>query len=463
MALKERWFGDRAFYKMVVAVALPILVQNFITNFVSLLDNVMVGRLGTDPMSGVAIVNQLLLVFNISIFGGVSGAGIFGAQYYGRKDYAGVRDTFRFKLVCCGVILALALGLFLCFDAPLISLFLHEGSQTGDIAATLGYAREYLGIMLWGLLPFALSQVYASTLREGGQTVVPMNASILAVGINLGLNYVLIYGKLGFPAMGVKGAALATIIARYAECAAVMWWAHAHEEYCPFVIGLYKGFRIPGALVKKILVRGTPLLANEVLWSVGMTTLAQCYSTRGLAAVAAYNISSTVTNLFNISFLSIGTSISIIVGNLLGAGKMQEARRTDTRLIVFAVLICTAFAVVMMGMAPLFPLIYNTTAEVRDLARDLILITALFLPLHAFLHGAYFTLRSGGKTVMTFIFDSGLVWAVSIPVAVCLSRLTGLPIRLLYAIVQAVDVLKCILGYYFVRSDIWLNNIVEES
>lgn len=433
------------------------------TNAVNIADNVMVGMLGTDPMNGVAIVNQLLFVFNVSIFGGVSGAGIFGAQYYGRADYEGMRDTLRFKLLCCAFIAAVSLGLFLFLDAPLISLFLHEGSQTGDIQATLDYGRSYLRIMVWGIAPFALSQAYASTLREAGRTAVPMKASTLAVGIDVILNYILIYGKLGFPAMGVRGAALATIIARWAECAVMVWWAHNHEDICPFVIDLYKTLKIPGALAKKILVRGTPLLVNEILWSMGMATLAQSYSMRGLASVAAYNISSIVTNLFNVLFLAIGGSIGIIVGNLLGAGKMEEARRTDTRLIVFSVFSCLGAAVALSLLAPFVPRIYNTTAEVRLLARDFLLICAAYLPLHAFLHSSYFTLRSGGKTLITFLFDSGFMWVASIPVAFFLSRYTALPIRPLYAIVQAVDLIKCLAGYLFVKSDIWLNNIVAEK
>ncbi|NCB30329.1 MAG: MATE family efflux transporter, partial [Clostridia bacterium] len=433
------------------------------TNFVSLLDNVMVGRLGTDPMNGVAIVNQLIFVFAVSIFGGVSGAGIFGAQFYGRKDHDGVRHTFRFKLICCALITALAVLVLLTLQVPLVSLFLHEGSRTGNIGATMGYARQYLLLMIAGLPPFALSQVYASTLRETGQTVVPMNASILAVGVNLGLNYILIYGKLGFPAMGVRGAALATVIARYAECVAVARWTHAHEESCPFAIGLYQSLRIPRPLAKNILSRGTPLLLNEMLWSLGMAVLAQCYSVRGLAAVAAYNISSTVTNLFNVAFIAVGGSIAIIVGNLLGAGKMEEAKRTDTWLIVFSVLLCILVAGLMAVASPFIPQTYNTSAEVRGLARDFILITALAMPLHAFVHAAYFTLRSGGKTGLTFVFDCGFMWVASIPVAWALSRFTGLPIRPLFALVQAVDVLKCLLGYRFVKSNIWLNNIVVKN
>lgn len=463
MKLREKWFGNKAFYQHVIALALPILIQNTVTSFVNLLDNVMVGRLGTDPMSGVAIVNQLLFVFNITIFGGVSGAGIFGAQFFGRGDHTGVRNATRFKLICTTLLTAIGLALFACWDTPLISLFLHEGSETGNIAATLAYGRDYLKIMMWGLLPFAIGQAYSSTLRETGQTSVPMNASLLAVGVNLCLNYVLIYGKLGFPAMGVQGAALATIIARWAECAVIIWWTHAHKSVCAFAVGLYRRFHIPWVLTKNILKRGTPLLINELIWSVGMTALAQSYSTRGLAAVAAYNISSTVTNLFNITFISIGSAIAILVGNLLGAGNMEEARRTDTRLITFSMVVSIALGGLLALSAPLFPMIYDTTAEVRSLARDMLLITAVFVPTSSFANSTYFTLRSGGKTMLTMLFDSGLMWAVGVPLAWFLSRYTHTPIRMLFAAVQGVNIIKCVLGYFLVRSDMWMQNIVENE
>ena len=176
----HRYIGDRIFYRRLFTVMIPILIQNLITNFVSLLDNVMVGQVGTEPMSGVAIVNQLLFVFNLCIFGGLAGAGIFTAQFYGKGAMEGVRSTMRLKLWFAALALALCLGIFLCFGDDLISLFLHEGEEKLDLAATLGYGREYLAVMLIQTIPFALTQVYSSTLRETGETVLPMRAGIAA-------------------------------------------------------------------------------------------------------------------------------------------------------------------------------------------------------------------------------------------------------------------------------------------
>ena len=171
MNIIKRYFGDKNFYKSVFAVALPIMLQNGITQFVNLLDNIMVGQVGTEPMSGVAIVNQLLFVFNLCVFGAVSGAGIFTAQFHGKDNEEGVRQTFRFKFLFCVAFTLLGAGIFMLFDRQLIGLYLNEGSAEGDLALTLSFGKEYLWIMLIGLLPFAISQAYGSTMRETEKTV----------------------------------------------------------------------------------------------------------------------------------------------------------------------------------------------------------------------------------------------------------------------------------------------------
>ena len=234
-SLRKKYIGNAAFYKMALAVAIPIMIQNGITNFVSLLDNIMVGRVGTEQMTGVAIVNQLIFVFNLAIFGAVSGAGIFGAQYYGKGDWDGVRQTFRFKLLVCTALTVLGAGIFLLFGEDLILLYLKGDGSPEQIAASLGYAKEYLLIMLVGFIPFTLSQCYSGTLRETGQTVVPMVAGVVSVVVNLCFNTLLIFGYLGFPRLGASGAAIATVIARFVEAGVVMLWAHRNPERVPYL------------------------------------------------------------------------------------------------------------------------------------------------------------------------------------------------------------------------------------
>jgi len=458
----RKLIGDKQFYRMVLLVAVPIMIQNGITNFVGLLDNIMVGQVGTAQMSGVAIVNQLMFVYNLCIFGAISGAGIFGAQFYGSGNDQGLRDTFRFKVLVCILLLALGILIFLAFGESLIRLYINTDADPLEAARTLASGKEYLQIMLVGFLPFTIAQMYASTLRETGETFKPMQAGLLAVVINVILNYILIFGKFGFPVMGVRGAALATVISRFAEGAFVLIWTHCHPKQNRFVVGAYRSFRIPMRLVKQIIRKGMPLLVNEALWSVGMAVLMQCYSVRGLTVVAGLNISNTITNIFNVVFIAMGSAVAIIVGQLLGAGKLRAAKETAGKLIFFSVACCVVIGLVMALCSPFFPKLYNTTEEVRGLAQKLIVIAALYMPMHAFMHAAYFTLRSGGKTIITFIFDSFYMWMVSIPLAYCLSRFTGMSILWMYLCCQMIDIFKCILGFVLVRKGAWLQNIVVD-
>lgn len=459
----KKYIGNKAFYRMVLTVVIPIIIQNFITNFVSMLDNIMVGRVGTEQMSGVAITNQLLFVFNICVFGAVSGAGIFTAQFYGSGNQQGIRHTLRFKMISCVVICLAGLLVFGFWGTDLISLYLHGEGVEGSLAATLTYAREYLWIMMCGLIPFAVVQAYAGTLRECGETVLPMKAGIAAVLVNLVFNYILIYGKFGAPELGVAGAAVATVLSRYVELLIVVVWTHRHTQRFPFVEGTYKSLFIPGQLVGKIFKTGTPLMLNEALWAAGMAVMMQCYSMRGIDVVAGMNISTTISNLFNVVFISLGNAIAIILGQRLGAGKLEEARDHARKLIAFSIASCVAVGMLMAVIAPLFPMLYKTSEEVRQLAARLIWIAALCMPLYACTNATYFTLRSGGKTVITFLFDSCFVWTCSIPVAFVLSRYTQMPIILLYFCCQSLEVIKCIIGLIMVKKGIWIHNIVEKA
>lgn len=457
----RKLFGDKAFYRMVLAIAVPVMVQSGITQFVSLLDNLMVGRIGTEEFGGVAIANQLIFVFNLCIFGGLSGAGIFSAQFSGKNDVDGMRHVLRFKLYF--VIAASVLGILILhfFGSPLISLFLHEGSEEGDLVKTLNFGLDYLKIMLIGLPLYAVSQCYASSLKETGETFIPMIGSGTAVLVNLAFNYILIFGKFGFPVMGVKGAAIATVLSRVVELAIIAIWAHTHTKRFGFFSKLYSSFRVPKALTFDIIKKGSPLMFNELLWSMGMSTLTACYSMRGLATVNALNISSTVSNLFNVVFMAIGSSIAIIVGNLLGAGKFEEARDTDRKIITMSVLGCFIFGSLLAVSAKYIPNLYETTDEVKSLATSFLLICAASMPFNAFTHGCYFTLRSGGQTKITMAFDSCFVWVICIPLAYCLANFTSIPIIPMFIICTATELIKCVIGYFFVKSDRWVKNIVN--
>ena len=437
-----------------------MMIQNGVTNLVSLIDNVMVGAVGTEAMSGVSIINQFLFVFNLLIFGAVSAAGLFTAQYHGMGDIGGVRNTFRLKLIINLIATTAAIGFLIVAQDNLIGIFLHESESTGDLALTLGHAKDYLAIMLIGLAPCAITQVYASTMRETGDTRLPMIASTCAVFVNLVLNAVLIFGLFGLPALGVKGAAIATVISRFAELLILMVSAHVKTEKYVFAKGVYKSFRIPGTLVKNTIIKGLPIMLNELLWAAAMTARNGCYATRGLDVVAALNITTTITNLFSVIYMSIGSAIAIIVGNQLGAGEIDRAKDTARKMLVFSLAASVCMGALLSAISPIFPLIYNTTSDVRGIATYAILISAVTMPLQSFAHSSYFTIRSGGRVFVTLLFDSVFVWVVTYPLAFALSTFTGMNIYLLYALCQGAEVIKVIFGAVLLKKIDWAKRIV---
>ena len=453
---------EKHFYRRILCVALPIMIQNGITNFVQMLDNLMVGQVGTIPMSGVAIVNQLMFVFNLCIFGAASGAGIFTAQFQGKADHEGIRHTFRFKLLVGLLLSALGAGVFLTFGRELIGLYLTGEGTPEEIAATMDYGQRYLKVMLLGLLPFAISNAYSGTLRECGETTVPMAAGITAVLVNLVGNYILIFGHFGAPQLGVVGAAVATVFSRYVELAIVAVWTHTHGKSHPFILGALRSLRIPRKLTGDIIRKGMPLLVNEFLWSTGMAFLSQCYSTRGLEVVAAFNIATTISQVSNVVFLSLGNAVGILMGQMLGAGVPEDTiRRDNKRMIRLCVAVCFAVGALTMVLAPVFAGLYNTTDTVRSIAVGLICLTALMMPVNSYNNAMYFTLRSGGQTFVTFVFDSGFSWCVCVPVAFCLSRFTEMSILPLYGICVGVDLFKVFIGKVLLDKGVWIRRIVD--
>lgn len=462
-SLKKKYIGDKAFYSMVLKVAIPIMIQNGITNLVSLLDNVMVGTLGTEAMSGVSIVNHFIFVFNLLIFGSVSAASIYVSQYYGSRDNEGLRYSFRFKFLITLLCSTLGALIILIFHTELINLFLHDSESSGDLALTFSLGKEYLFVMLIGLIPYAISQVYASTLRETGEVVLPMISSVIAVGTNFVLNLLLIFGLFGLPALGVIGAAVATVTSRIVELLILIIYAHRHTARFEYLKGAFSSLRIPRRLFKEITVKGIPLMFNEFLYGLAMTMRNQCYSTRGLDAVAALNISSTVFNLFSVIYMALGSSVAIIVGSRLGAGLIEEAKDKDRKLIAFSVFTGAMLALLMAAASLFFPKIYNTTDSVRELASYMIIISGSIMPFAAFSNAAYFTMRSGGQIFLTILFDSVYMWAVVMPLSAALAYLTGINIFFLFAICQMVDIFKSFFAGFLLRRGTWANALVADE
>ncbi|MBO4873211.1 MAG: MATE family efflux transporter [Lachnospiraceae bacterium] len=463
MTLKTKYFGDKAFYRRIFLVMLPIMIQNAITNFVNMLDNLMVGRLGTEEMSGVSIANTLIFVYNLSVFGAVSGAGIFTAQYHGKEDAEGVRNCFRFKLMIAVTLAALACTLLLTKGDVLVSLYLQGEGDPAEAAKILQFARDYIAVIVIGLIPSAIAQAFSSTLRETDNGVPPMVAGLIAVGVNLILNYILIFGHFGAPRLGVVGAAAATVASRFVELGIVSVWTFRNKKKAPFIVGAFRSLHVPRQLSREIVKKGFPLMLNETIWAAGVAYLDKCYTTRGLDVVPACNISNTFFHVMAVAIISAGSAIGIIIGQKLGAGQTEEAKEDAPRMLVFSVLLGVAVGILYAGVAFIAPQLYNTTDSVKHLATQFLLVTAVFMPIEGPLNVSYFLVRSGGKTLITMFTDCGLLWLVQGTTAFFLSEFTNIPVIPLFALVEAGMIVKLAVSLLFVANGKWAHSVVEED
>lgn len=454
---------NKQLYRRALTLAVPMMIQNGITNMVSLVDNVMVGSLGTDVITAVSIVGQLIFVFNLAIFGGLSGPGIYGAQYFGQGNKEGFQNAFRIKHWISAVCLLLGVTALVLGKDFFISLYLRGESGSVNTEATIFYAKQYLYIMLIGLPPFAVTQIYATSLRETGESFTPMIAGVASVVIDVVFNYFLIYGKFGFPALGVRGAAIATVMSRFVEMLIILIATFSAREKHSFFQKIYRTVCVPKGIAAALVKKSAPMFLNEFMWAASLAVMTQCYSVRGTEMVTGINISNALCNLFNVVFVSLGSAIGILIGQTLGASQREKAQRDSFVLMRFTGCLCILLTISLIALSGVFPEFYNTTGQIRSCAQKFIIITALFFPVQGLLNAVYFTLRSGGKVFITFLFDGFYSWIVAIPLAAILCNFTPLSIFVILAVVQAADIIKVIIGSILIKKGVWVNNLAAEK
>ena len=451
----KKLFGTKAFYLTVLGIALPIMLQQGITSIVSLLDNIMVGKLGEDALAGVAVSNQILFVYNLLIFGGLAGPGIFISQFFGSGDDEHLRQSFRFKFVLGLAITFLAILVISIFKESIISVVFSNDEVNEEIAIKLSV--DYINIMLFSLPFFAISQVCSTSLREIGKTVIPMISGIVAVLVNLCLNYVLIFGHFGFPELGVEGAAIATTISRFVEMSILVIFI-IYKKMIFINDGLFK-IHIDKDLFKNIAIKGTPLLLNEFLWSTSLTMIVFCYAFRGKAVIAAVSIATVVFDFSFVIINGLASAISILVGKELGANKLEEAKENSYKLMVFAVLLCTIVGLVFSLFLPSITIFYDISNEAEVIAKNLARIVCFCMPISAYFLSCFFTIRAGGKSIYTMIFDSIFQMSIVLPFAFILCRFTNVNIILIYLCVQCFDFIKGSIGLFIIKKGNWANNL----
>jgi putative MATE family efflux protein len=432
----------------------PLTVAQLVQLLYNVVDRIYLGHMGDGnslALTGVGLTFPIVtLIMAFTALFGMGGVPLFSMARGDKDDEKASRilgNSFGLLIMSAVVLTALCLV----FRRPILFAF-------GASEASYGYADEYLKIYLFGTAFSMLTTGMNGFINAQGFPRIGMLTTVVGAVINIVLDPVFIFVF----KMGVQGAAWATVISRYVEFGIVAVWTHCNGKAHPFICGAFRSLHIPGKLLKDILKKGSPLLLNEFLWACSMAIMNQCYSTCGLNVVPAMNISSTMYNLGSVVYIAMGSAVGIIMGQLLGAGEPEPVIRDNNRkLITAGVISGVIFGGLMLSISGVFPMLYNTDEEVRQLAARLICISAIMLPMHSYTHATYFTLRSGGQTMVTFLFDSCFQWLVCVPVGFCLSRFTAISILPLYFACQSTDVLKSFLGYWMLKQGKWIRNLTN--
>jgi putative MATE family efflux protein len=450
----KQFIGNKAFYKTLITVALPLVLQQLITTSVQLVDNVMVGKLGEQAIASVSVVNQLYFIVILVTFGAMGGAGIFSAQYFGSKDYEKLKQTFRFKLIIGFLVALLSFILFSLFGQTLISLFTNN-------QITIKGGIDYLNIVKWSAFFWIISVAISNTFRETGITKPLLWISIVAIITNTLLNFVLIFGLFGFPALGIIGAAIATLIARFIEF--LLTVILLYKKGTIFNTKIFKVFKIEKKLLTSVIIMAIPLTLNEALWSSGQTMFLHAYSTRGDHALAAMNITGAISQLVFVTFGGIATAVAVMVGNTLGKNELEQAKDNAKKLIAFSVFIAIFAGLVLFILSFFILNIYDVEIATKDIAAFNIRVNALFIPIYSFNVALFFILRAGGDTKSTFLMDALYMWVLPVPVAIILAYLTNLPVTLMFLIIQSLEIPKMVFGLSRYKKGYWIKNLAIDE
>lgn len=450
----KQLFQDKAFFKSLFTIGLPVVIQNFIQSSLNLVDVIMIGRLGSTSISAVGLGNQLFFVYVLLLFGTNSGVAIFVAQFWGKKEVENIHKSLGVALTIS--LMAACLFSFMAIIIPhwVLSLFTKD-------ANVIGLGVTYMRIVGWSYLITAISFSFAISSRSVGDAYLPMKAGVFSLLVNTGLNWVLIFGYLGFPALGVAGAAIATVIARGVEFAIILYGIMRRNHPLKAKISAYFSYNI--AFAKKIFMKSLPVIMNEFLWSLGMSLYVAAYARSSTQAYAAVQISQTVDRLFFVLAFGIGSSAAVMIGNLLGDNKREEAILYSRYFNLLALMSGLVLGALLIVSGPLVVKFFNVTDAVKADAMKIMVVVGVFLTLKIInalqIIG---TLRAGGDTTYSLWMEIGSVYLIGVPMAFIATTWWHLPIYWVVACVSLEEVMKAYLGLTRLFSNKWANNIIND-
>lgn len=445
--------NSRSFYKHFILISLPMAFQNLVTTSVNLIDNLMIGQLGDIPVAAVGLANKVFFIYTLVIFGLCSGASAFVSQYWGKEDYQGIK-----KVVLIKFLISISVSVIFAF----LTFFFTENIMAllTDDLSVIKEGAKYLKIIAPSFLLAGIIYVFSYTLKALEHPKIPLFASLLSIGINASLNYILIFGKLGFSPLGVSGAAIATLTARIFECIFIVILSHQKLKFLFKDFYEYKG--ITKDFLKGFLLKVIPVIFNETLWSIAMTIMVAIYARISTEAVAAVNIINILKDLTSVFFIGAGNAAGVCIGKLIGTKRYDEAYDKTIKLSVIVPLFALALGLITIFICPHFLSMFNISDEAVNIAIKLYLIIVLFMPVASFNHLTICgSLRAGGDTLFCLLADGGSVWTVGVLGTYISGICLGLPILPVYIISRCEEIIKMIFLLVRICRKKWIKDLVN--
>lgn len=449
-------FGSLSFYRRALSIALPVMLQQLIMSLVSLIDNFMVAGLGDVKMAAINVANQLNFVYLVVLWAFCGAGGIYIAQFKGAKDAEGMQQAYRFKLVSALIISSLYLVLTLLIPDKLIAIMTAGNASQGEIVE---FGTQYLRIVSFTWYPIAIATAIGTSYREIGLPKIPLIISIIATLVNTFGNWMLIYGNLGVPRLEVSGAAIATVIARFVEVLAFIWYAKRRRE--DFYVPFRQILRIRGKLFLQILSRSSMIFLSEVTWVVSETVMTALYNGRGGAEIVAGMAAGwTMANIFFLVFAGIHTTTAVILGGALGAGELEKGRNYARALKSGALVVGCVVGLLALASTLGIPLVFgNLTSAARRVTVGLVSVIALYLPAWTYLNAQFSISRAGGDTALGVYVDVSVNTFIFIPGCFLMAFLTNWGPVLMFLIIKSTDYLKVGIAEWYLRKEKWLKNL----
>lgn len=455
LTAKPSFVRDRLFYRQLVSIAIPIVLQNIIIFMTQMLDTIMLGELGDVAMSASSLANQPFFIFNMLTFGLGSGAAVLTAQYWGMRQINPIKIVITLIIRVSMAVGAILTVVVFFFPEQTISIFSPDPEVIREGA-------EYLRIICWSYFFFGFTNVFYTAMRSVETVKVAMVSNLVALVTNASLNYILIFGKLGFPEMGIRGAALATLIARLAEFTIGVVYMFAIDK--KLRIRIRDFFRFDRLLFKDMIVVSIPVMINELMWALGTSMQARLLGQLGTIAVSANSIVSVVQQLSTVAVFGVASAAAVIIGKAIGEGDMQKARNLGHTFKIISVLfgIFVSVAVLLLNLVAVD--FYNVSAETKELAHQMMYVLSVigfFTSISAI--GIVGVLRGGGDTKFSLNIEMCCLWLIAVPLAYLFGLVFHFPIPLVFAFMKIDEPVKVVLYFIRLRGTKWLRNVTRQE